>query len=91
MSREEYPKEIQEALDRFQRDFKKVGYACAHGEIYINNMISEYGWETVNEEGEWVNGKGKDGGWKTYSKRMWFNLPGKGLYSQEEIKLMFPH
>jgi hypothetical protein len=63
----------------------------AHGEIYINNMISEYGWETVNEEGEWVNGKGKDGGWKTYSKRMWFNLPGKGLYSQEEIKLMFPH
>ncbi|WJG35862.1 uncharacterized protein FOBCDRAFT_114323, partial [Fusarium oxysporum Fo47] len=63
------PQKIQEALGRFERDNKKVGYACAHRELYCGNTFSEYDWATINEDGIWVEGKGEDDGWKIYSKR----------------------
>ncbi|EXL65383.1 hypothetical protein FOPG_18388 [Fusarium oxysporum f. sp. conglutinans race 2 54008] len=107
MSGENLPSKIQQALDRFDRENKRVGYACtSHDHIVVNlrpgsrcdqckgtvteipvqayrevttgYTLTQYGWETVDKDGEWVPGKG-DKRWKDYSKRMWFDLAG--LYS----------
>lgn len=137
LPKDKLPQKIQEALGRFERDNKKIGYACvspsqpfcppvsfanynksmhehivnrepgsyckwctgivtetpvqAHRELYCGNTFSEYDWETINEEGIWVEGKGEDEGWKIYSKRTWLVLDGKGLYTRKEIKRMFRH
>ncbi|KAI3571720.1 hypothetical protein IWW34DRAFT_795739 [Fusarium oxysporum f. sp. albedinis] len=104
LPKDKLPQKIQEALGRFERDNKKVGYACsmhehivnrepgsyckwctgivtetpvqAHRELYCGNTFSEYDWETINEEGIWVEGKGEDEGWKIYSKRTDYHPPG---------------
>ncbi|EGU72496.1 hypothetical protein FOXB_16995 [Fusarium oxysporum f. sp. conglutinans Fo5176] len=75
MSGENLPSKIQQALDRFDRENKRVGYACAYREVTTGYTLTQYGWETVDKDGEWVPGKG-DKRWKDYSKRADYHTLG---------------